>query len=135
MFSLQDIKTAEAKIKTGADFPQFIKEIKEMGVVRNDVYVSNGLSIYFDDEDNAQQASPQGYPALIINDESSEDKLRHALKIHQSGETDYWTFCKQAADAGVEKWVIDLGAMTCTYLDSEGNELVREKIPKLKGWK
>ncbi|MCX3265352.1 DUF1398 domain-containing protein [Pedobacter agri] len=129
MFSLEEIKAAESKIKTGADFPKFIQEIKAIGVVRNDVYVSNGLSIYFDDEDNAQQASPEEYPSLIVNDESSAAKLEHALKIHQQGETDYFTFCKQAADAGVEKWVIDLGHMTCTYLDTEGNELVKEKIP------
>jgi uncharacterized protein YbcV (DUF1398 family) len=131
MFTIENIRAAESKIKTGADFPQFIKEIKEMGVKRNDVYVSNGLSIYFDDEDNAQQISPEGYPVLIINDESSGDKLAHALKIHQQAETDYFTFCKQAADAGVEKWVIDLDEMTCSYLDAEGNELVKENIRKV----
>ena len=128
MFTIDDIHAAESKIKTGADFPMFIKEIKGMGVKRNDVYVSNGLSIYFDDEDNAQQLSPDGYPPLIINDEASAGKLKHALEIHQKGETDYFTFCKQAADAGVEKWVTDLDEMTCTYLDAEGNELVKEKI-------
>jgi len=131
MFTIEDIRAAESKIKTGADFPQFIKEIKEMGVKRNDVYVSNGLSIYFDDEDNVQQISPDEYPTLIINDEASAAKLTHALKIHQQGETDYFTFCKQAADAGVEKWVTDLEEMTCTYLDAEGNELVKENIRKV----
>ncbi|KQM66073.1 phage envelope protein [Pedobacter sp. Leaf216] len=130
MFTIENIQAAESKIKTGADFPQFVKEIKEMGVIRNDVYVSNGLSIYFDNEDNAQQGSPDDYPALIINDEASADKLKHALTIHQQGETDYFTFCKQAADAGVEKWVVDLEEMTCTYLDAEGNELVKETIAK-----
>lgn len=128
MFTIENIRAAESKIKTGADFPQFIKEIKELGVKRNDVYVSNGLSIYFDDEDNAQQVSPDEYPDLIINEESSAGKLEHALKVHQQGETDYITFCKQAADAGVEKWVTDLEEMTCTYLNTEGNELVKEKI-------
>jgi len=128
MFTIENIRAAESKIKTGADFPQFIKEIKELGVKRNDVYVSNGLSIYFDNEDNAQQVSPDEYPTLVINEESSAGKLEHALKVHQQGETDYITFCKQAADAGVEKWVTDLEEMTCTYLDTEGNELVKEKI-------
>ncbi|WP_431295069.1 DUF1398 domain-containing protein [Pedobacter sp. P26] len=128
MFTIENIRAAESKIKTGADFPQFIKEIKELGVRRNDVYLSNGLSIYFDDEDNAQQVSPDEYPTLVINEESSAGKLEHALKVHQQGETDYITFCKQAADAGVEKWVTDLEEMTCTYLDTEGNELIKEKI-------
>lgn len=131
MFTIENIQTATSKVNSGADFPQFIKEIKELGVKRNDVYVSNGLSIYFDDEDNAQQVSPDEYPTLIINEESSAGKLEHALKVHQQGETNYFTFCKQAADAGVEKWVTDLDEMTCTYLDAEGNELVKENIPQV----
>lgn len=129
MFTIQDIKTAESKIKTGADFPQFIREIKALGVVRNDVYVSKGLAVYFDDENHTEEASPDQYPDLVINEESSSEKLTHALKIHQRGETDYFTFCKQAADAGVEKWIIDLEEMTVVYLDTEGNELIKEHIP------
>ncbi|KQR67390.1 DUF1398 domain-containing protein [Pedobacter sp. Leaf176] len=129
MFSIEEIKASESRIKTGADFPKFIKKIKEMGVVRNDVYVSTGLSVYFDNDDYSVQTSPDEYPpSLVINDESSADKLQHALQVHQRGETDYYTFCKQAADAGVEKWIIDLIEMTCTYLDTSQNELVKEKI-------
>ncbi|MGA9649706.1 DUF1398 domain-containing protein [Pedobacter sp.] len=129
MFSIEEIKAAESKIKTGADFPQFIKEIKALGVVRNDVYVANGLSVYFNSDDYSVQASPDEYPELVINSESSAEKLEHALKIHQRGETDYFTFCKQAADAGVEKWLIDLNSMTCSYLDTKQTELVKEEIP------
>lgn len=131
MFSIEEIKVAESKIKTGADFPQFIKEIKILGVVRNDVYVSNGLSVYFNNDDYSVQVSPDGYPEFVINNESSVEKLKHALKIHQQGETDYFTFCKQAADAGVEKWVIDLNKMICTYLDTQQTELVKEEIPSV----
>ncbi|WP_316803466.1 DUF1398 domain-containing protein [Pedobacter nototheniae] len=129
MFTIEEIKAAESKIKTGADFPNFIKEIKKLGVKRNDVYVSNGLSIYFGDEDHNEQTSPENYPDLIINDESSPEKLQHALSIHQKGETDYFTFCKQAADAGVEKWIIETADLSVVYLNSEGNELIKENIP------
>lgn len=129
MFSIEEIKAAESKIKTGADFPQFIKEIKALGVVRNDVYVANGLSVYFNSDDYSVQASPDEYPELVINSEPSAEKLEHALNNHQRGETDYFTFCKQAADAGVEKWVIDLNSMTCSYLDTKQAELVKEEIP------
>lgn len=128
MFTKEDIQTAESKITKGSDFPQFIKEIKAMGVIRNDVYVSNGLSVYFDSDNEVLQISPEEYPELVVNEESSEEKLTHALEIHQKGETDYITFCKQAADAGVEKWITDLEDMTCTYLNSEGNELLKENI-------
>ncbi|WP_131537107.1 DUF1398 domain-containing protein [Pedobacter nototheniae] len=129
MFTIEEIKTAESKIKTGADFPNFVREIKALGVKRNDVYVSNGLSIYFGEGNHTEQGSPENYPDLIINEESSAEKLQHALIIHQRGETDYFTFCKQAADAGVEKWVIETGDLTVVYLDSEGNVLIKENIP------
>jgi len=128
MFNIEEIKAAEANVKTGSDFPAFIQEIKALGVVRNDVYVSTGLSIYFDGEEHSEQVSPENYPDIIINEESSASKLKHALEIHQKGENDYFTFCKQAADAGVEKWITDLEEMTVSYLDTEGNELVRENI-------
>ncbi|GGE64946.1 uncharacterized protein YbcV (DUF1398 family) [Pedobacter psychrotolerans] len=131
MVTKEDIQAAESKITKGSDFPQFIKEIKTMGVIRNDVYVSNGLSVYFDSDNQVLQISPEEYPELVVNEESSEEKLTHALEIHQKGETDYITFCKQAADAGVEKWITDLEDMTCTYLNSEGNELLKENISSI----
>ncbi|MGV8814606.1 MAG: DUF1398 family protein [Gelidibacter sp.] len=45
------------------------------------------------------------------------------------GQTDYPTFCQQAADASVEKWISDLMAMTVSYLDKKGNILLVEPIP------
>lgn len=128
MFTKEDIQTAESKIKTGSDFPQFIKELKELGVVRNDVYVSNGLSAYFASEDEVLQIHPEQYPELVINTNSSVEKLKHALKSHQAGETGFISFCEHAADAGVEKWITDLKNMTCIYYDTAGNELVKETI-------
>jgi len=49
--------------------------------------------------------------------------------MHQQGKTDYATFCQDAADAGVEKWTVDMREMTCTYYDKAGNNLVTETIP------
>ncbi|MFD2287760.1 DUF1398 domain-containing protein [Pedobacter petrophilus] len=128
MFTKEDIQAAESKINSGTDFPQFIKELKDLGVVRNDVYVSNGLSAYFASEEEVIQLSPDDYSELVINEESSVEKLKHALKIHQTGETGFISFCEHAADAGVEKWTTDLTDMTCTYYDTAGNELVKETI-------
>lgn len=128
MFTIEAIQQAESKIKTGADFPNFIKEIKAMGVIRNDVYVMNGMSIYFGNDDHTVESAPV-YENLLIEEQSSAEDLKTALKSHQQGSTDYQTFCRQAAAAGVEKWVTDLAAMTVTYLDMSGNELVVERIP------
>ncbi len=130
IFTIEDIQRAEQKIKTGADFPQFIQEIKALGVERNDVYVMNGMSIYFGKDDHTVESAP-AYEALLIEDQSSASDLKEALRIHQAGETDFQTFCRKAASAGVEKWVTDLKEMTVSYLDMAGNELVVEHIKQL----
>jgi uncharacterized protein YbcV (DUF1398 family) len=51
------------------------------------------------------------------------------LKAHQQGKTDYMTFCNDCARSGIEKWVVDLAAMTCTYFDRQGREVLTENIP------
>jgi len=127
MFTIEEIQEAEQKIKTGADFPTFIAELKAMGVERNDVYVMNGMAIYFGKDEHTAESAP-AYETLLIEEQSSVEELKDALKIHQRGETDYQTFCRQAAAAGVEKWITDLKEMTVTYLDTAGNELVVEHI-------
>ncbi len=129
MFSIKDIDAAIQRMKTGADFPKFAVELKEMGVARVDVYAINGLSIYFGENDHTVEGSPI-YEPLLIEQETSIADLQEALKIHQHGASDYQTFGRQAAGAGVEKWVIDLKNMTTTYLDASGNEMVVEDIPE-----
>ena len=70
------------------------------------------------------------YAPLAIAEISSPATLQHNIAIHQQGQTDFITFCRQAAQAGVEKWVIDTQKMMCTYYDLQGNEIVAEPIPQ-----
>lgn len=60
---------------------------------------------------------------------ASVERLQHALHLHQQGQTDYPTFCKQAVEAGVERWMVSMVEMRCTYFDKAGNVLVTEEIP------
>ncbi|MES2652255.1 MAG: DUF1398 family protein [Bacteroidota bacterium] len=126
-FNIEEIQIAGQKVKSGADFSKFIKEIKAMGVERYDVYVINGMAIYFGKEEHTVESAPI-YETLLIEEQSSAEELKEALRVHQQGKTDYQTFCRQAAGAGVEKWVVDLKEMTVTYLDMAGHELLVEHI-------
>lgn len=128
MFTIDDINRAGERIETGADFPRFAKELKEMGVLRSDTYVMDGMAIYFGDDNHTVESGPI-YENLLIAQQSSVADLQTALKEHQAGKTDYQTFCKQAAGAGVEKWIIDFPNMTVTYLDIAGTPLLTEHIP------
>ena len=50
--------------------------------------------------------------------------------IEQQGNTDSLTFCKDAAETGVEKWTVDMEEMTRTYYDKSGNVMLTENIPR-----
>ena len=128
MFTLQSIKEAHAKVKSGADFPRYIQELKKLGVAYYENYVADGHTQYFG-LDNFSITSDPKYTALPVASSSSTDILKQDLAIHQKGGTDYFTFCKQAADSGVDKWTVDIVNLTCTYYNKAGTALLVESIP------
>lgn len=127
-FTINDIKSAHQKVKSGADFPQYIKEIKGLGVSHYTTYVDDGNTEYFDADNQSAQTGSK-YDALIISEKVNLDNFKIRLKLHQQGGTDYMTFCNDCAENGVEGWVMNLDAMTCTYFDKERNDILIEQIP------
>lgn len=130
MFTLQQISTIHSKVKSGADFPNYVQELKTIGMSYYDAFVADGHTDYFD-TDHRKLASPPKYNALHVADVADRICFKKKLKRHQQGDTDYPTFCRDAADNGVEKWRVDINAMTCTYYDKAGNILLEEIIPAL----
>ena len=129
MFTEQQLKAAHARVKNGAGFPAHVQEIKGLGLIRYDFFVNDGRVLYYGENGHLVKSGPR-YDALAIGAISSAAKLRHTIAIHQQGQTDFLTFCKQAAEAGVEKWVIDTQGMVCIYYDLAGAEMVAEPIPQ-----
>lgn len=129
MFTLDQIKAAHSKVKSGADFPAYIRELKQLGVVEYETFVKDGHTNYLG-ENTYKIKSPARYAALTIASASQAEQFKADLKAHQQGKTDYATFCADCAKSGVEKWIVDLTKMTCTYFDSAGNEVLIERIPE-----
>jgi uncharacterized protein YbcV (DUF1398 family) len=129
MFTLQQIKKAHLKVKTGADFPNYIKEIAALGVTNYETFVSDGHTDYFG-ADAYKITSASTYETLAVAQKSKIEQFQSDLKSHQQGETDYPTFCICAAMSGVEKWAVYMEKKTCTYYDKAGNELMVEQIPE-----
>ena len=127
MFTIKQIHEAHRKVKSGADFPLFVQELKEIGVTHYDNFVSDGRTIYYG-ENNFTLNGDLKYSKIEVNTISSSNSLKQAISIHQQGQTNYPTFCKQAAEAGVEKWTTHIIEMTVTYLDKKGQKLVVETI-------
>ena len=128
MFTLEQIERAHDKVKSGADFPNYIQEIKQMGVTAFETWVFDCHTEYFG-KDNYHSKSQPKYTELTIAENSNKEKFSQSLKIHQQGETDYFTFCHHCAENGIEKWVVNLDKMTCTYYDKAKNEILVEIVP------
>ncbi len=128
MFTIEQIHEAFGKVKSGGDFPQFVQDLKKIGVTHYDNFVSDGRTKYYG-KNGFMLEGKSKYPKMEVNNISSADKLKHAISIHQQGQTDYLTFCQHASEAGVEKWTTHMIEMTVTYLDKEERKLTIEPIP------
>lgn len=128
MFTVNQIKEAHSKVKSGADFPVYIQNLKKLGVASYETFVSDGHTNYYGTNNN-KLTSPAKYDALHIAETSDKMQFNVDLLAHQQGKTDYPTFCNDAAKAGIEKWKVNMTQMTCTYYDRAGNEILVEDIP------
>lgn len=128
MFTVEQIEQAHQKVKSGADFPKYIQEIKQLGVAGFETWVKDSHTEYFGANSYQTQSNPQ-YDELTIAEKSDKTKFVDYLKKHQRGETNYYAFCTHCAETGIEKWIVDLEKLTCTYYDKVGNEILVEQIP------
>ena len=129
MFTAAQIKAVHSKVKSGADFPKYIQEIKALGVTAFQTWVKDSHTEYFG-ANNYRTSSTQIYEDKPIANSTDKSKFEHYLKIHQQGETDYLTFCTHCAETGIENWFVRLDKMTCTYYDKAGKEILVEQIPQ-----
>ncbi len=128
MFTEEQIKTAHSRVKSGADFPAYIQEIRLLGVTHYEAYVTDGHIDYHGDGGYTVKV-PAKYEALIIGPNAKHAEFKAGLVAHQQGKTDFLTFIKMCATFGIEKWQICMDKMTCTYYDKAGNEILVEDIP------
>lgn len=129
MFTIEQIKEAHGKVKSGADFPSYIQDLKKLGVTYYETFVVDGHTDYYGVNDY-KIISPAKYEMLTVAEKSNEEQFKTDLKIHQDGKTDYPTFCSDCAKSGIEKWAVCMEKMTCTYYDKAGKEMLVEEIPK-----
>ena len=128
MFTIEQIKQAHDKVQTGADFPLYIKDLIELGVRGYDTFVKDGRVSYFGADDFSVSTTDK-YADIKIASNANKERFIEFLVIHQDGQTDYLTFCKDAANCGIATWRVDIVEMTCTYFDGSGAPIVIEKIP------
>lgn len=129
MFTLDQIHQAHGKVKSGADFPAYIRELKGLGVLRYQTFVRDGHTDFFG-EQGYRLSTQAKYAGLTISETSDPDQFQLDLRAHQQGLTDYPGFCADCARSGIEKWEVDLGEMSCCYFDKAGGRVLTEEIPQ-----
>lgn len=128
MFTIEQIAVAHSKVKSGADFPNYIKEIKELGVTHYETYASDSRTDFYG-ANNFKVTMPAKFSPIEISENCNVEQFKSDLKKHQQGKTDYLTFRNDAANSGIEKWNVNLLKMTCTYYNTNANEVLIENIP------
>ena len=128
MLTLTQIEDAHLKVKSGADFPQYVRDLFSLGVLQYSIYVYDGHAEYAEKGGSVLHSEAK-YPVLDIANEIDSERFALHLKSHQQGKTNYLTFCQNSAEAGVNKWTVDIVARTCTYYDKSGGFVLREEIP------
>lgn len=129
MFTLQAMMAAHAKVKSGADFPAYVQEIKHLGLLHYDFQVRDGQTEYYG-ANGFQINSEPIYTEKTISAKAFPAELEQIITEHQQGKSDFLTLCGQVAAAGVAKWKVDTQTMLCTYYDLEGQAIMAEPIPE-----
>jgi uncharacterized protein YbcV (DUF1398 family) len=127
MFTIEQIKEAHSKVKSGADFPNYIQNLIILGVKGYDTYVNDGKVQYFG-VNNYSVASDEKYDEIKIATSANKERFIEFLVMHQDGQTDYITFCNHSGQCGIARWRVDIIEMTCTYYDLSDSEILIEKI-------
>ncbi len=128
MFTIEQIKTAHSKVRSGAEFPAYIAEIKTLGVTHYETFVIDGHTAYYGAHDYVTKA-PAKYASLEIAEFPDMELFKRELKTHQQGQTDFLTFINMCAATGIQKWSVSMEQMTCTYYDQSNAVILVEKIP------
>ena len=130
MFTLENINRGHVQF-TGPDFPKLIAYFKDLSMVENTVDIQSGQVTYR--SQTGQTLEKTGYQVTIpVSDQANLDQFVTILRNHQAGQTDFPTFCQETAEAGIYKWVTDLEAMTCSYLDQAEQAVFVETIPSVE---
>lgn len=93
MFTTDQIKSAHSKVKSGADFPCYIREIEALGVTGYEAYVSDG-HIDYHGAGGYTAKVPAKYDPITIAESCNPKRFTEELKAHQQGKTDFLTFIK-----------------------------------------
>jgi uncharacterized protein YbcV (DUF1398 family) len=108
-------------------YPRVFDALKAAGVRYYITDVVRYEIEYFGDEESAVEEGPQGFRAEV--GVFNQAKVVEAIRRTQRKETDYPTFLKEIAAAGVSNYRVDMKDRTVSYYGHDPRNKYVEQIP------
>lgn len=112
----------------GLPYPQYVNNLRELGVTSYLVNVSNYDRRIFTSHLSALEI-PGNEPALPCSDQFNRDALKRALIRTQSGLSNYPTFLSEIASAGAHFYTVDVWNRAVVYFGRSPMDRYEEIIP------
>lgn len=125
-FTLEDIDLAHREV-TSATVRQYLTTLHDLGIVSYTTHISDGHSEYFDGNGDSLRSAAV-HERYEVSDQADRNAARRAIEAHQSKQTDYFTFSRQLAAAGIGSWIMDTVRMTCTFCSKAGERLIEDDV-------
>ena len=113
----------------GLSYPQYVQKLKEIGIANYEVRIKNH-NRKFTSQNGDDVMLTDDLPLVECADNFNLEAVKEAVRRTQNGLTDYPTFLREIAAAGVHNYLADLGAMKILYLGANPADLYTESIPE-----
>ena len=108
-------------------YPQLFKGLKDIGVRSYTMDVLHYTIEYSSDQATFLETGPSGWKVEL--GAFNEAEIIKAVRRSQRRETDYPTFLKEIAAAGVPKYYVSMSEDTVSYVGSDDKNKYIEKVP------
>ncbi len=125
----QLIESAEQR-SAGQPYPQFVKNLKAIGVDNYEVKVKNHKRTYTS-VNGDKLIVPGDLPEFECAEAFELEEVKAAIKRNQDGITDYPTFLREIGAAGIHTYVADLRGMKVIYQGPNSEYEYEEMIPEV----
>ena len=115
MFTIEQIDDLHARLGSAKTFSEYVRALKALGVERYDSYLDDGHSEYFG-PGRERVASPPVHEMLAVAETSQREAFLQHLRRHEQRQSTYLEMSEGLAQSGIEKWTVDTGEMTMTFL-------------------
>jgi uncharacterized protein YbcV (DUF1398 family) len=127
MFTLKEIDNIHKRFGKQASGAEYLRALHSIGVIKQDSFIADGHSEYYNSEDQGL-VGPPTHEGLKIANTTNEKSFNEHLENHTQGRINYLQMTKGLADSGIEKWTFNTVKMTITYIDSQGMAVLVEPI-------